>query len=525
MDEKIYNAVLGTAGHIDHGKSSLVKALTNIDPDRLPEEKEREMTIDIGFANMKLKDGFRIGIIDVPGHEDFIKNMLAGATGVDFVILVVAANEGIMPQTIEHVRIMQLLDIKQGIIALTKSDLADNEMAELVTEEIRSLTKGMFLENAQVIKVSNKTKEGIDQLYEEINKSVSRIPKKSESSVFRMYIQRIFSKKGFGTIVTGVPVSGTLHVNDDVELVQHKTVYKVKKLQAYMADVESVRAGHSSAINLANCDYGKVSRGFVTATPGYYEPVNSFEVEFNYLEDSKKFLPGGMIKLKSGFPIKFYIGTQEADGKILFLNSAFLEPGNKALAKIKLDEPVVIQEGDRYIIRTQTPTYTIGGGIIVNITGQKKRMSKQVFIDYLTAKRSSLENKVSYLDFILKELIGHFATTAKLSRQAHMLEPELTAVLEQLKDRLVYLTKDKFYHKEAKIATNNFTIKSLKEFHSANPIRAGISEPSFKQLLNFDDDYFKTSIQELLAGKSIEFSGDVYKITGFEPNLSKEEKE
>src|SRR5688572_26038708 len=248
----IYNVILGTAGHIDHGKSTLVKRLTGIDPDRLPEEKEREMTIDLGFAPFILKDGRKVGIIDVPGHERFIKNMVAGATSIDIVLLIVAADESINIQTREHVSIMSLLGLKRGIIVLTKADKADADLRGVVADEVKQLVAGTFLENAPVHAVSALTGEGMDALVTTINRMVGETPPHDVSGVFRMPVQRVFSAKGFGTVVTGVPMSGSAKLGDVLELLPGGKQGRVRSLQAYKADVEQIRAGHSSAINLTD---------------------------------------------------------------------------------------------------------------------------------------------------------------------------------------------------------------------------------------------------------------------------------
>lgn len=523
MAEGIFRAVIGTAGHIDHGKSSLVKSLTDIDPDRLPEEKEREMTIDIGFANMKLKDGRRIGFIDVPGHEDFIKNMLAGATGVDFVILVVAANEGVMPQTVEHLRIAQLLGIKKGLIALTMCDMTEPDMIELVSEDLRSLVKDTFLEGAPIIKVSNKTKVGISELYDAIDEGIRKLPPRACDHVFRMYVQRVFSKKGYGAVVTGVPVSGSAKINDEVEIVQHGKTYKIKNLHAYMSEVDSISAGHSSAINLANCDYKEVSRGFVVAAPGYYKTSLEFQVEFHFVRDAERFLPEGMKRLRSGFPVKFYVGTAEADGKIIFLETNTLSPGEKALASIKLTDPVVVQDGDKFILRTQTPTYTVGGGIVVNVPASRLRMKKNELIGFLRDKKNSLADVIREVDFTLRHSPGKFLSLGELSLATHRAEDKLRGVVERLKDNLIYYSDGRFCHRKAIETSKKLVISAIENFHKTNASKAGVTSVVLRQLTGFDGKFFETLIGEMKKEGMIEVAGDVYRLPGSKIKLSKDE--
>jgi selenocysteine-specific elongation factor len=300
----IYNVIIGTAGHIDHGKSTLVKRLTGIDPDRLPEEKEREMTIDLGFAPFVLKNGQRVGIIDVPGHERFIKNMVAGATSIDIVLLIVAADESINLQTREHVTIMSLLGQKRGIIVLTKSDKADADMRALVAEEVKGLVKGTFLETAPVLPVSALTGDGMDALADTINTMVAATPPHEVSGVFRMPIQRIFSAKGFGTVITGVPMSGRAGIGDTLEIIPLGKSGRVRSLQAYKSEVQEIRAGHSSAINLSDVSLEEVHRGMVAATPGYFKASKYVEARFRYVPDKPR-------TLKNLSPIKLHAGTAE----------------------------------------------------------------------------------------------------------------------------------------------------------------------------------------------------------------------
>lgn len=523
MSEGIFNAVIGTAGHIDHGKSTLVKSLTDIDPDRLPEEKEREMTIDIGFANMKLKDGRRIGIIDVPGHEDFIKNMLAGATGVDFVILVVAANEGVMPQTVEHLRIMQLLGIKKGLIALTMCDMTEPDMIELVSEDLRALVKDTFLEGAPIMQVSNKTKAGIRELYEAVDQGIRDLPPRDDDFVFRMYIQRVFSKKGFGAVVTGVPVSGSAKINDEVEVVQHDKRYKIKSLHAYMSEVDSISAGHSSAMNLANCDYKEVSRGFVVAAPGHYKTSLEFQVEFNFARDAERFLPERMKKLRSGFPVKFYVGTAEADGKIIFLETNALSPGEKATANIKLIDPIVVQEADKFILRTQTPTYTVGGGIVINVPAARLRMKKAEFVGFLRDKNDSLGDTTRRVDFLLRNHTGEFLSLMRLSLVTHITQDSLSAIIDKLKGNLIFYSDSRFCHREAIEASKKLVISAIESFHKENTSKAGVTDVVLRRMTRFDDRFFEMIVAEMKKECSIEAVGDVYRLPGAKIKLSKDE--
>ena len=333
--ESIINVILGTAGHIDHGKSKLVERLTGLDPDRLPEEKARGLTIDLGFAPLRLKGGQQVGIIDVPGHERLIKNMVAGATGIDLVLLVVAADDGVMPQTREHLAIMHLLGLKQGIVVINKIDLVEEDLRELVKEEVRETLKGTFLEDAPVLEVSALTGAGVDELLAEIHSRVSSLEPKPSTGIFRMPIQRVFSSKGFGTVVTGVPLQGQTTTGETLEVVPLGKTGRVRGIHAYGEPTDLARAGHSSAINLTDIDYKTVARGMVVTQPGYFRGSTMFEARFHYLPSCRR----ALIHQSS---IRLHVGTVEGLGKIYLLEKKALQPGEDAYVQFRLREPVVL---------------------------------------------------------------------------------------------------------------------------------------------------------------------------------------
>ncbi|MGH2627998.1 MAG: selenocysteine-specific translation elongation factor, partial [Anaerolineales bacterium] len=357
--ESIHNVVIGTAGHIDHGKTTLVEKLTGINPDRLPEEKERGMTIDLGFARLQLPGGQRVGIIDVPGHERFVKNMVAGATGIDLVLLVVAADDGVMPQTREHLEIMSLLDLRHGVIAVTKIDLVDPDLRELVVEDVRETVKGTFLEGAPVLPVSAATGEGIDRLRQALYDAVGRIRPRDAAGVFRMPIQRIFSSKGFGTVLTGIPVSGQVAVGDSLEVVPLGKTGRVRGIHAYQEATDLARAGHSSAVNVTDIEYREVHRGMVLAHPGYFRGTRMVEARFRYLARAAR-------PIETLTAIRFHTGTAEILGRIHLLEGKRLSPGETGFVQFRLDEPVVVAPGDRYVARLHSPMETIGGGEVLD---------------------------------------------------------------------------------------------------------------------------------------------------------------
>lgn len=356
--------ILGTAGHIDHGKSSVVKALTGIDPDRLKEEKERGITIDLGFANIVYPDVV-VGIVDVPGHERLIKNMLAGVGGMDMVMLVVAADEGVMPQTKEHLAICNLLKIKSGIIALNKADLVDEETLELAKEDVKEAVKGTFLENAEIVAVSAKTGLNIEVLKGKIRELALKVSEKSTGGIFRMPIDRVFTLKGFGTVVTGTVLSGAITIDSPVEILPAGITSKVRGLQSHGQALKEVYAGQRVGINLQGVSKEDIKRGDIVTVPGKLKPSSFIEVKLELLKDVKP--------LKHGMPVHFYLTTSETVGKLKLFNKTEVLPDEEAYAHIKLQDPIVAMAGDRFILRRFSPLETLGGGIVIDPEPPRKR--------------------------------------------------------------------------------------------------------------------------------------------------------
>jgi selenocysteine-specific elongation factor len=357
--------ILGTAGHIDHGKTSLVKALTGIDCDRLPEEKKRGITIDIGFAGLDLGD-YRLGIVDVPGHERFIKNMLAGATGIDLAILVVAADDSVMPQTREHLEILRLLGLRHGLIALTKCDLVDETTREVVELEVRELVTGTFLENAPIIRTSAHTGEGIPELKAAIAELCRKVEQRAQLEWFRMAIDRSFIVQGHGTVVTGSVTSGTLRVGDEVDWLPRGQRVRVRSLQNHDKPVEEVHRGQRAAINLAGVHHEDVVRGQELATPGYLVPARVLTVRLHCLADSRW-------PIKHRSPVRFHLGTAEIMGRVALLDCDVVEPGAWGLAQVFLDEPATATWGQPFVVRESSATHTLGGGQVLQPAAKKVR--------------------------------------------------------------------------------------------------------------------------------------------------------
>ena len=358
--------IVGTAGHIDHGKSALVRALTGTDPDRLPEEKRRGITIDLGFADLQLND-LRIGFVDVPGHERFVKNMLAGAHGIDVLALIIAADEGVMPQTREHFDICRLLGVGSGLVVITKSDLVEKEMLSLVETEAREMVAGSFLENAPIVAVSSRTGAGLDELKSQLTEIGKRVPARSADFITRLPIDRAFSMKGFGAVVTGTLISGTIKEGEDLELLPPGIKVRVRGLQVHGSSVTEAHAGQRTAVNLGGVDTAQIERGMVLAPPGRLRPTQIIDAWIDVLPDA----PRGV---RSRSRMRLHIGATEVLGRVRVLDEpAEIPVGSSGLAQLRLEAPIVALHGDRFILRTYSPARTIAGGAIIDPFAVKHR--------------------------------------------------------------------------------------------------------------------------------------------------------
>ena len=361
----MHSLIVGTAGHIDHGKSALVRALTGVDPDRLPEEKRRGITIDLGFADLELDD-LRIGFVDVPGHERFVKNMLAGAHGIDLLALVIAADEGVMPQTREHFDICRLLGVSNGLVVITKTDLVDEEMLVLVEDDARELIAGSFLADAPLVSVSSRTGAGMDQLKSQLVDLGKRVPPRSKDFTTRLPIDRAFSMKGFGAVVTGTLISGKITEGDELELLPLKANVRVRGLQVHNKSVHDAHAGQRTAVNLAGIDTAQIERGMVLAPAGRLRPTQIVDAWIDVLAGASR-------AVRSRSRVRFHIGATEVLGRVRVLGGSSVEPGSGGLAQLRLEAPVVAVHGDRFILRSYSPAETIAGGVIVDPFATKHR--------------------------------------------------------------------------------------------------------------------------------------------------------
>lgn len=520
-EDSIYGVVVGTAGHIDHGKSSLVRRLTGIDPDRLPEEKDRGLTIDLGFAPMQLPGGELVGIIDVPGHEKFIRNMVAGASGIDLVVLVVAADDSVMPQTLEHLSIMTILGVQRGIIAINKIDLVDEEMLELVEEEIRDTVKGTFLEDAPMMRVSAETEEGIDELREAVVSMIDELPSRETDGVFRLPIQRVFSAKGHGTVVTGVPVSGSVSKDDRLEILPGEHKGRVRGLQAYKVTVDRARAGHSTAINLADVNYKDLTRGMVAATPGYFTATEMLEVSLRALPT----LPNA---LTHRMPIRFLQGTMEAVGRLYLLDCTTLEPGEEAVAQIRLEEPVVVAPGDRFVLRQTSPMITLGGGEILDRSRWRLKTGKDFVVESVRRKMSALDSPQDYLRSLLRDALLEIHTTEDLSRRMTITQEQVSQYLQELTEAgdLKALPGDRWLVQEGIRMAGERISGAIEAAFREDPYRVSVKALEIRDALRLEETFLEAVYQQLVEEERVHrLRGGRLSLPGYEPPIPEGERQ
>lgn len=467
MNEK--NVILGTAGHIDHGKSSLVKAMTGVDPDRLKEEKERGITIDLGFANISYPGGLTVGVVDVPGHERLIKNMLAGAGGIDMVLMVIAADEGIMPQSREHLAICELLRIKTGIVAVTKADLVDEDWLALVVDEARGFVKDTFLENAAIMPVSSRTGMGIEALKEKIREVASGVKPKLIEGLFRLPIDRVFTLKGFGTVVTGTALSGNISIDSPVEILPARITGKVRGLQSHGKSVNRACAGQRTGINIQGIDRTDIRRGDVVVTSDRIVPTKVVDAGLEMLLDAPV--------LKSRSRVHFYTGTSETIARIIIYGRDEIKAGDSCYCRFRLEDPVVVLSGDRYIIRRFSPLETIGGGDILDPYPVKRRRSMGIK-DLEVFERGSLKEKI---ETKIRRAKLNGCTRAELEGWIHGDLPEIgAAVAVLLKEGRLVRSEDLLLHCDVFSAFREEILSSMAAFHKANPLKPGMSREELK---------------------------------------------
>jgi selenocysteine-specific elongation factor len=467
------HVVVGTAGHIDHGKTSLVKALTGIDTDRLPEEKARGITIDLGFAFLEEPDGLVIEIVDVPGHERFVKNMLAGAGGIDLALLVVAADESVMPQTREHLAICQLLRIKAGLVALTKTDLAEPDWIELVRDDVGRLLQSTFLQGAPILPVSVKTGEGLPELRRALADLARAVPAKGTDQTVRLPIDRVFTVKGFGTVVTGTLMAGRLAVDDRVEVYPRGVQSRVRGLQVHGRPVGVATAGQRTAVNLQGVERAAIERGDVLAPPGALLPTLLLDATVELLADAPR-------PLKARDRVRFHVGTQEVMARLLLVDRAELEPGKTAYGRFRLEAPVVALPGDRFVIRSYSPIVTIGGGTLLDIAPPRFKRKAPALVAHLDLLERGAPAQV--MEEHLKQAGPAGMRVGDLRARTAYGPERLRALLEELvrSGALLAVDREWYLHREAHERLRVHVLALLEAFHAENPLRGGISREELR---------------------------------------------
>lgn len=487
------NVILGTAGHIDHGKTTLIKALTGRETDNLKEEKQRGISINLGFTYFDLPSKKRVGIVDVPGHEKFIKNMLAGACGIDIVLLVIAADEGVMPQTIEHLDILNYLDVKKGIIVLTKCDLVDEEFIELVKDDIREKTKGLFIEGAPIVEVDSVSRRGLDKLVQKIDEISEDIEEKKTDAPSRMSIDRVFSLKGFGTIVTGTLIEGKISVDDEMTIYPSEKKVKVRNLQVHGCDVKTAYAGQRTAINLSNIKVSEIQRGDVIAQTGSVEESMMIDVNISLVEHCKK-------SLKHWDRIRIFHGTKQILCRIVPLNEDEIQYGESGYAQLRLEEKIVAKKGDRFIIRSYSPMDTIGGGVIIDTAPKKHKIYDESVIEALKIKEKGELKDI--LEEYLKLNISNYITLKELVSYTGEKEEYVKEGLNALIDENKVFCFNKYYlHISHYQKLKEKVIEILTKYHKQYRLRNGILKEELRSKV---DNSLKVKDMDVILNKMAE---------------------
>ncbi len=511
--------IVGTAGHIDHGKTALVKALTGVDADRFPEEKLRGITIDIGFAELDLGD-IRIGFVDVPGHEKFVKNMLAGASGIDVVLLVIAADEGVMPQTREHFEICRLLETKTGLIVLTKTDLVDAELLELVNLETAELVENSFLQDAPVLAVSAKTGEGIDELKTALKEISAQIPTRKNDSIARLPIDRSFTVKGFGAVVTGTLHSGEIAETNELEVLPIAKKVRVRGLQTHGKAVKSAHAGQRTAVNLGGIDHSEIERGMVLTEGGVLRPTQIFDAEIEVLKTAKK-------SIKSRQRVRVHIGTIEALARIQVLNeTSEIAQGEKDFVQLRLEIPTVCVPEERFILRSYSPQMTIAGGKVLDNSAVKHRHK-----DILNV-RKYLQNlidsdKSKQVKLYLETAGEHGAKFSDLQARTGWRREILQSTIKENIEKKAIIEAESFLI--ARTPFDNLKVKTLAEvenFHRKDPLARGIGRETLREKIfsHIAPEIFKTVLENLSGENKIAAEKDFVRLASHNLELSNDEK-
>ncbi len=517
MSTATKSVIVGTAGHIDHGKSALVEALTGTHPDRLEEEKRRGITIDLGFAFLE-ENGVRFGFVDVPGHERFVSNMLAGAAGIDVLLLVIAADESIKPQTREHFDICRLLGIQRGVVALTKSDLVDSDTLELVRLEAEEFLRGSFLENAPLVPVSAKTGAGFEELKRALREAAASATAKDAARYFRLPIDRAFAMKGFGSVVTGTLISGSVGAGDDVELFPSGERLRVRGVQSGGKAVERATPGQRTAVNLAGIDHTALKRGMVLTTPGKFRKTRRMDARLELLTAARK--------MKQSTRVHFHAGTAETVAEVFFHGQKELQPGGSAFANLKLQDEILVLPGDRFIVRQFSPVVTIGGGVVLDPLARRPVLRDTGRVAFLeTLERGNREEILATMTeralFGLgyEEMVAHTAWRDNEIQDAARKLAAAGRAKTVSAEPLVLVSQKVFEDVRKKI------LEKVEKFQRENPLLPGIAREDLRASLGrrVRSETFRVALEELVAQKRLETQGELVKKAGSEISLQPEE--
>lgn len=518
----MYPIILGTAGHIDHGKTSLIKALTGIDTDRLKEEKLRGITIELGFASLTLPNGQRLGIVDVPGHERFVRHMLAGATGMDLVALIIAADEGVMPQTREHLEICQLLKVKRGLVVLTKVDLVDEDWLALVEDDVRQFLQGTFLAEAPIVHFSAVTGQGKEELLRVLAELARQVPPKPSTGIFRLPIDRVFTIKGFGTVVTGTSISGRLRVGDQVMIYPPKILARVRNLQVHDENVEEVLAGSRTAINLQGVDKADLSRGMVVATPEALLTTTRLDARLEMLPDTPR-------PLKNRREVRLHTGTSEILATAILLDQEELSAGEQGFVQFLLSEPLAVKAGDRYVIRAVSPAVTIGGGQILHVNPAKhRRLQPAVLTGLARLEHAAGPDQIA---FYLQEAGPGGRSRQELLQLLNADPQDLDSWLQDLAAQGVLTVYDPENQRCVLSATvqelQQQVLRLLEQFHRNQPLKLGLPKEELRRRLpeTLEVRLFNYLLQDLEKQQQIVVAKDLVRAASHKVVLQEEQEE
>ncbi len=514
--------ILGTAGHIDHGKSALVRALTGTDPDRLEEEKRRGITIDIGFASLDLAapsgEPLRIGFVDVPGHERFVRNMLAGIGGIDLVLLVISAEESIKPQTREHFDIVRLLSVRRGITVLTKSDLVDRDTLEVVRMEVAEYLKGSFLDPAQspIVAVSSRTGEGLEELKRELARLAAEVSARDSNAAFRLPIDRVFSMKGFGTVVTGTLIAGSVESEQEVQVHPVGQRLRVRGAQVHGAQAKRAVAGQRTALNLAGVETGELARGMVLTRPGMFRPAQRPLVRLELLPSAKP--------LRDGARVHFHAFTAETVADVRLLEGKLVKPGESGFARLKLDQPLLLLPEDRFIIRQFSPVITIGGGQVLDVHEPARRIKTSERLAFAKAVTNTQPEEVLSARVARRGSSG--LSIADAVAETGWLQSRIAQLVNALKQARKIVTVDDLLLSNDEFARIGTTaLAAVERFHKANPLVAGLNKEQLREELQLIPEVFRALIDSLARDKKLEVAGELVRAPGKGVVLRDEEAE